>query len=325
MSIRFNQVIIHSLQLDMGQPIISNECLVLTDEIEAFVTKKISEVFDSVDVHKCKFESQVGLVPEGDLYRLLNNGSSSNFKAISILLANKFFNYMCNYDLIENGDLVVMELERDGESFIGVLKLNHKKQYMNSIGEGESVRIIQGTNTYENKTKEAALINTESLDVIMLDNSKEKYLGLLLEVNSELSVSQKLALVEMITREVIEEHLENPTEAITILKSNIAESIFESSQVPVAQVIRDTFKEFEEVTNECIGKLEECGIGGEHISISTPKLARKYTNHKLKTNTGVEIKLPTDMMNNPNFIEMVNNPDGTISIVIKNIGQIINK
>lgn len=323
MSIRFNQVIIHSLQLDMGQPIISNKCLVLTDEIEAFVTKKISEVFDSADVHKCKFESQVGLVPEVDLYKLITTGSSSNFKKISILLANKFFNYMSNYNLIENGDLVVTELERNGEGFIGVLKLNHKKQYMNSIGD--SIKIIQGTNTYENKTKEAILINTETLDVIMLDNSKEKYLQMLLEVKSELSISQKLALVESITREVIQDHLENPTEAITTLKSNIAESIFESSQVPVSQVIRDTFKEFEEVTNECISKLEDCGIGDEPISISTPKLVNKYTNHRLKTNTGIEIKLPTDMMNNPNLIEMVTNPDGTISIVIKNIGQIINK
>ena len=72
-------------------------------------------------------------------------------------------------------------------------------------------------------------------------------------------------------------------------------------------------------------KMEQCGFKDEQIVLTNPKEAKKYISHKLKTNTGVEIKLPTQMIHDIDFIEFINEPNGTISIVLKNIGEIINK
>lgn len=47
--------------------------------------------------------------------------------------------------------------------------------------------------------------------------------------------------------------------------------------------------------------------------------------HKIKTDTGIEITVPSDFFNNPEYIEFISNEDGTISIAIKNVGQIINR
>ena len=62
----------------------------------------------------------------------------------------------------------------------------------------------------------------------------------------------------------------------------------------------------------------------------TAPLERDYAvrvnkTHKIKTDTGIEITVPSDFFNNPDYIEFISNDDGTISINIKHVGQIINR
>jgi hypothetical protein len=46
---------------------------------------------------------------------------------------------------------------------------------------------------------------------------------------------------------------------------------------------------------------------------------------KIKTDTGIEIIVPAECLENNDYIEFVSNPDGKISISIKNIGKILNR
>ena len=47
--------------------------------------------------------------------------------------------------------------------------------------------------------------------------------------------------------------------------------------------------------------------------------------HKIKTDTGIEIKIPTEYLENNRYVEFTNHADGTISIQLKNIGKIVNR
>lgn len=323
MSIAFKSTIVHILDLSAGHHILSAKNLVLEDETEAFITKHINNLFENNEVSKANFKTN------SDVLQIMDPYSYENFYEISCKLADKFFDYMTKYDLIPSGDLVVSNFERNGEDFLAVIKFNYKEEFTHYIENNKTggiAQIIKHKSIFSSKKiDEAVIINTGNLEVWLLDKSKEKYLPLLLDIENHLSVKEKLAVVEQITNEVIEEHFANPIEAITTLKSNIAESIFESSSVPITEVIKETFKDYDQIYEECIAKIEECGFKNETINLSNPKEAKKYSTHKLKTNTGIEIKLPTDMIQDPKFIEFINNPDGTISIVIKNVGQIINK
>lgn len=323
MSIAFKHTIVHILDLSAGHHILSAKNLALEEEIEAFITKHINNLFENNAVSQPVFKE------ESEVLNMISPYSDDRFYEISCWLADKFYRYMTNYEMIPSGDLVITSFERNSENFLGIIKLNYKEEFTHHIENGEAggiAQIIKHKSIFSSKKiDEAVIINTETYDIWLLDNSKEKYLPLLLDSETHLSVKEKLAVVEQITNEVIEEHFANPIEAITTLKSNIAESIFESSSIPITHVIKETFKEYEEICEECISKIEECGFQDETITVSNPKEAKKYSSHKLKTNTGIEIKMPTDMIQDPKFIEFINNPDGTISIVLKNIGQIINK
>ena len=59
--------------------------------------------------------------------------------------------------------------------------------------------------------------------------------------------------------------------------------------------------------------------------LKNPFAVKTGRNHKIKTDTGIEITFPADLFQNTEYIEFINNPDGTISIELKNIGKIINQ
>ena len=48
-------------------------------------------------------------------------------------------------------------------------------------------------------------------------------------------------------------------------------------------------------------------------------------NHKIRTDTGIEITFPAEMLRNTEYVEFVNEPNGLISIELKNIGSIENR
>ena len=52
---------------------------------------------------------------------------------------------------------------------------------------------------------------------------------------------------------------------------------------------------------------------------------RKYEKQCLKTDTGIELKIPMEQYQNPEQVQFITGEDGTISVLLKNIGHIITR
>ena len=64
----------------------------------------------------------------------------------------------------------------------------------------------------------------------------------------------------------------------------------------------------------------------ERVPVERKQVERAAVrNHKIRTDTGIEITFPSEYIENTDFIQFINNPDGTLSIELKNIGKIVNK
>ena len=57
----------------------------------------------------------------------------------------------------------------------------------------------------------------------------------------------------------------------------------------------------------------------EEITFAGEEPEKKFSKHKIKTENGIELSVPTDIYKDKNAIEFINNPDGTISILITNV------
>lgn len=326
MSITFKNTIIHVLDLNTGMPLLSTDLLILNDETESFITRHLIKIFESSS--SCEAVFKEGASMPHQLEAPLN---TENFIQLTNEITEVFYRYMTEYGNIPNGDLVFTSFTMDGNDYFGILKLNYKEEYTHFVEQVDGsvvTRIIKNKGIFPAANKqvdEGLIISTDSLKVNLLDNSKSKYLSLMFDLEPALSVKETIKAIENVASKVIEEHYDNPLNALTELKNNITESISRTQTIPVHEIMEQTFGADEEVFESCVQKIEELGIKETKVEVSDPKISNKFTSQKIKTDTGIEIKLPTHLFKDPDFIQIVNEPNGTISIVLKNISQIVNK
>lgn len=326
MSITFKHTVIHVLDLNMGMPLLSTDLLTLNDETESFITRHLIKIFESTSSCEAVFKEGASL-PE----QLQGPLTEEVFMHLTSEITDVFYRYMTEYENIPNGDVVFTSFIMDGQNYFAMLKLNYKEEYTHFVEQVDGTvvtRIIKNKGIFPAASKqvdEGLIISMDNLKVSLLDNSKSKYLSLMFDLEPALSVKETIKVIEKVASKVIEEHYDNPINAMTELKQNISESIVRTQTIPVQEILEQTFGEDDAVFDSCMQHIEEFGLKETKVEIADPKISKKYDFQKIKTDTGVEVKLPTHLFKDPDFIEIINEPNGTISIVLKNISQIVNK
>ena len=326
MSITFNHTIIHVLDLSMNMPVLSTNLLTLDDETESFITKHLIKVFEGSSTNEAVFKENAPM-----LERLHVPLTPDYFQNLSEEIAETFFRYMQEYESISNGDLCISSFMMDGSSYLCILKLNYKEEFTHFVEHNEAgilTRIIKHKGIFPSTGKqieEGIIINTETFDTLLLDQTKSKYLALMFDLAPKPSVKETIKALETVASKVIEEHYDNPLNALSELKSNISETIARTGSIPVQEVMEQTFGEDDAVFESCLTQMAEYGIKDATVPVTDTKVSNHFASQKIKTDTGIELKFPAELFKDPDFIEIINNPNGTLSIVLKNISQIIQK
>ena len=73
-----------------------------------------------------------------------------------------------------------------------------------------------------------------------------------------------------------------------------------------------------------VEKLEKAGVP-EKVEVNKYLTKKMTANIKLSTNTGVELSFPPEHYKDPEFMELITNEDGTLSIKINNITELTNR
>ena len=105
-------------------------------------------------------------------------------------------------------------------------------------------------------------------------------------------------------------------------KSIISQELAEKGSLDVPAVLGKIFKGKTEMEEEVLEKLDKWNIADTPVAPQNPATTRKFEKQHLMTDTGIEIKIPMEAYDNKDTIEFITNPDGTISMLIKNIGKI---
>ena len=136
------------------------------------------------------------------------------------------------------------------------------------------------------------------------------------------SVNEKVKLFKKVTevfsKKYFEEDMTKPVE----IKKVIAESIEKNDNINIEDVADNIFKKNVELKREYMDVIEKVGFREKVVPVSEKIVEKSFKRQKIKTDSGIEISLPVEYYGNSEKIEFINNPDGTISIVIKNVGGI---
>lgn len=145
----------------------------------------------------------------------------------------------------------------------------------------------------------------------------------LLQCSVEASSKEVIETVARIVEEVADEFGANAAVALSKAKAYVSEKADEEEFLAPWEVGAEVFED------EPLQRRFEEAVAEENLPDRVPvekKVAQRVAkNHKIRTDTGIEITFPSEFAHNSDFIEFVSTPNGLIQIELKNIGSIENR
>ncbi len=330
--------VVHILDSSVGMPVLSDSLLEFGSDFADFLKEHIFRVMTSDDVKKCQFIKE-----ESDIYEKINRalGGEYDFLLFSRYAAEKLYEILnANID-IPAADLIVACFEVNQIPHMAFLKMNYKESYMHQTMPSDSgnvnsivkYRAILPGETQ--KLSEAAIIRLDDFTIKLIEKKydvngkKENYFSnLFLNCTTKLSQKAKLAIVEKAVESVQKEFFNESEqfEEKMKAKSIIHKEMEEQGEISIAEVASKVFEDKVDLKEKFTEKIEKYNIKvDEPIKPINETTTKKFLKQQLMTDTGIEIKIPMEQYNSTDSIEFITNEDGTISVLIKNIGKITSK
>lgn len=324
MELTIDNAILHILDTGATLPVFSTEELELNEKIYEYILKHIDRLFEDQSVKTGKF-IESSKVKEMIL-------AFEDFIAGSTQLADHMFKLMIRYGEIPDGDLLVAKFTLEDDSFLVILKFNYKEGYTHYVDYGERgthnkivvnrVMLPEGQ-----RNVEGALINLKDLSIRVLEKEyniegeKMPYFSeLFLECNTDLSIKESIRVMSKVAKDLTKIYYDEDFEKVSQIKEAIYEDM-DDGVIQLEEVAEKIFDSHPQVRMEYMEKLQEAGVR-EVIHLEGREPEKKLGVHKFKIDNGIKLDIPVEIYRNKDIVEFINNPDGTISIMIKNISEI---
>lgn len=325
--------IMHILDSNMGMPVFSDTFLEITPDLDEFIRGHIARLYKGDDLKKCYFEEGVS-----EVYDWIKEYNETDFLTLSKQLADKLYTILQQNVDIPSADLLIVNFKSENTTYLALLKLNYKEtmtHFINSGEEGNETSIIKYQSTLPGGTSrlsEAVLINLSDYSVQIVEKKYEvngakcNYLSEhFLNCKARMSEKTKMAIVTKAVEQINKKHYEEDVDKQMEAKSIIKEELAIDGTLDVARVSAKIYGNEPDIKEEFEEKLDKYNMKDAIVEPKSEKTVKKFEKQFLKTDTGIEINIPMEEYNNTEHLEFISNPDGTVSLIIKNINHITTK
>ncbi len=330
--IRLRNVILHILDSSTGEPVLSDDCLEMGAELQEFIKEHIAKIFAGDDSKRSEFHKA-----ESEVFHILDAYDDANFVAISKSLASELYRVMnANID-IPAADLFVVRFACDSLEYLAILKMNYKPMYTHrSIPENDFVRneIYRYKEILPSESQrlaEACVIRLTDLAIWLVEKKaeingkKEDYFSeIYLKCHAKLSDKKKLNIVQRAIEHVNNAAYEETERYEPQMKAKalIHEQLEKNGGFQVEEIGDIVFKDREDLRCAYQDQMEKYNLVKEEVLPQSERTTKRFEKQCLMTDTGIEIKIPMDQYEQEGNVEIITNPDGTMSLHIRNIGVI---
>ena len=332
--IRIKRVIVHIMDSLVGLPVLSDTEIEFGSDFADFLREHIYKIMSSDDCKKCKFYEK-----ESEVYQMLIQYSEETFIPMSQDMANYLYQIMNSNIDIPPADLVIVRFKANDREQLAILKMNYKESYTHRTksaeeGVGNENEIIKHRSILpaeSQRLSEAAIIDLEDLSVRAIEKKYEVngektnyFTYLFLKCSSELSHKSKLSIVTKAV-ETVQNNYYDETDLYkeTMRAKNIInEALEENGGFMVEEIAEKIFEEKPELKIEFQDKMEKYDMVKQEVAPQSERTTKKYETQYLTTDSGIEIKIPMEQYKDPGRVEFITNQDGSISVLIKNVGHI---
>ena len=327
MEIIIHQAILHVLDTTLDAPVLSGGGMELTAEKTAYLQNHIEKLLASDEIRQCR------PLPDSAFRNELEH--NQDFIDLSCRIAGVLFDYMHAHTTIPGADLAVVDFTRDGAPWLGILKLNYKNGYTHytETVEGAPVNsIIQQRAclpTQSGKVEEGALVNLTDYSMRLLekkydiDDHKEFYLSsVVFQYTQAEPEKKKLQAIQEAAAQAVKDAYEDEPHADAQVAMLIANQAADNdNQVSVEQVRQQLAEEYPLAAvpfDDYVEKSEVLEEAAAPVTV-TPARIRRMESRSIRAANGIEVKIPTELLNSDSELEFLHDPDGSVSLLIKNV------
>lgn len=323
---RILNIIDHILDKDSGNVVLSQKEIPKDNlEISKYVEKVIEKIWKSEYL-------------ELDLQRipLLEQfwNSSDDFQQITEKFALDYFESIKVHEEIPGGDLLFFNVELDDLSrVIGIAKLDYTQRYIHNVEYDDDVLV-------NNIVKNNSILPSPGQgvkNVILIDKEKVKlreqqYTGAsgkwlmskdFLQIAAVPSkVSADVKQIKKSIQKISEKYDDDDFAVTSTTQQAIHDSIEKDGVIDNDFIANAVFENKEEAKEEFKDQLAKKAIEPVVTVPNANYFEKKYERQKIKLDNGIEINVPISLLKNRDAIEFETNPDGSTSVVIKNVGSL---
>lgn len=325
--------IIHILDSSVGIPVLSDTPLEIGPDFSDFIKAHIEKITESDDAKHCQF-SETSEVKE-----LLQNITPDNFVETSKKLTEMLYDIMNSNIDIPAADIAMVVFSAAGCDYLAFLKMNYKTSYTHATKEADGSNhnhiilqraLLPGQGQ---KLSEAFVVNLSDGSILLtekkyeVNGEKRFYLSeMFLECHAPLSQKSKLDIVTRAVEQVAHKYYgEEDAEKKMEIKNIICTELEEEGEIKVASLREKVFPDSPEMLEALDEKLDKYNMAYETLQPKNEQTIKKFQKQRLTTDTGIEITIPMEEYRNPDHVEFITNMDGTISVLIKNIGLLTSR
>lgn len=329
-----DKAILHILDFGQEDAVYSSALLDMELSCVEFLVKHIEKTAASQDAKKGEFYE------DSEFKKLLGAylDESIDFVQLSQEIARILYKAISKSEEAQTADVFVVEARVDDVRQLVVFKCNNHQGYVHQVSCDEEGRIV--TNLINNyailpginqKIDEFVFV---SLDTMELSVKSRKYTvdgssilllpELLLECAQSPSPSETIKEITKAVKKVTDAFAQDQVATAAAVKNFISENIEAESTLDPIAVGQQVFQGNPSMQAEYSKEIEEAGFS-EPIAVNQEATLKKMRKHKLSTDTGIEITIPTDYFEDTEFIEFFKNDDGTMTITLKNIQNLTNR
>ena len=322
--------ILHILDSHTGHLGLSNQLLDMGPDLMEFVRGHIFKILESDDAKKCQFDGAVS--PVLGLLESMEEAEDESFIEATRTLAENLFDIMCDSVMIPAADLLCVTFQVQSVIHLALLKMNYKVTYIHRQEEKEVNDIVKQRMMPTDSTKltEAVIIDLSEYKVQlvekkyeMLNGDKINYLSEhFLQCYADLAPKKKFQILNKAIDDINNHYPEDGIRKRMDLKSRLREEFLENQAFKVSEIGDKLFGDHQGKKQEFDEKIERYDMQYDTFTVAKENTVRKLEYQMLETDTGIEIKIPMEEYNTKQNVEIIEEPGGGSTIVIKNIDQV---
>ena len=329
-----DKAILHILDVNESNEVFSEGLLNMDMSTVEFLIKHIEKTMDSQDAKK-------GTFYEDSEFKQLVIGYKNeemDFISFSREVASSLYKLLITAEGVTSADVLICDARIDEVRQLVIFKCNNHQGYVHQVSVDEDGKVsTELVNNYailpglSQKMDEFVFINLETMEVLskakkynVEGNSIYLIPELLLECAQAPSPAETIKEINKVVKKVTEAYCQDQVAAAAAVKNFIAENLENEAVIDPVAVGKEVFQANPSMQADYSQAMEDAGFA-EPVAVNQEATLKKMRKHKLSTDTGIEITIPTDYFENTDFVEFFKNDDGSMSITLKNIQNISNR